>query len=269
MSSSETSKPRKITTNTYSHVFKYPLVAEASALAEKSSTVRVVESYAHSLLSRALSVLSSVSILVSLLNAIDQTTDATLSYLDSAFPFLTTISTESVSKTFNDYYDRWARDVVKNARASFANTTSSVRLRLSAVVKVFNDYYESAVDRLLPLKNQAEAKGQEVNDIAQSELTRSRKLLRSTYERALPYVHQVSGLPQYVTEVYNSEKASSSAPAAIAKTSRRLSNEAYVNAIKPTYDATLKPTVDRIIGNHSSQANGIVDTVTEPLNGSM
>ncbi|KAH3665157.1 hypothetical protein OGATHE_003972 [Ogataea polymorpha] len=269
MSSSETSKPRKITTNTYSHVFKYPLVAEASALAEKSSTVRVVESYAHSLLSRALSVLSSVSILVLLLNAIDQTTDATLSYLDSAFPFLTTISTESVSKTFNDYYDRWARDVVKNARATFANTTSSVRSRLSAVVKVFNDYYESAVDRLLPLKNQAEAKGQEVNDIAQSELTRSRKLLRSTYERALPYVHQVSGLPQYVTEVYNSEKASSSAPAAIAKTSRRLSNEAYVNAIRPTYDATLKPTVDRIIGNHSSQANGIVDAVTEPLNGSM
>ncbi|KAG7837637.1 hypothetical protein KL942_004525 [Ogataea angusta] len=269
MSSTDTAKHSKITTNTYSHVFKYPLVAEASALVERSSTVRVVESYAHSLVSRALSVLSSVSILVSLLNAIDQTTDATLSYLDRTFPFLTTVSTETISKSLNGYYDRWARGVVKNARTTFANTTSSVRSRLSAVVKTFNDYYESAVDRLLPLKSQAEAKGQEVTDIAQSELTRSRKLLRSTYERALPYVHQVSGLPQYVTEVYNSEKASSSAPAAIAKTSRRLSNEAYVNAIKPTYDATLKPAVDRIIGNQSSHTNGIVETVTEPLNGSL
>ncbi|KAG7693378.1 hypothetical protein KL930_004018 [Ogataea haglerorum] len=269
MSSSETAKNSKITTNTYSHVFKYPLVAEVSALAEKSSTVRVVESYAHSLLSRVLSVLSSVSILVLLLNAIDQTTDATLSYLDRTFPFLTTISTETISKALNGYYDRWVRGAVKNTRATFANTASSVRSRLSAVVKRFNDYYESALDRLLPLKNQAEAKGQEVTDIAQSELTRSRKLLRSTYERALPYVHQVSGLPQYVTEVYNSEKSSSSAPAAIAKTSRRLSNEAYVNAIKPTYDATLKPTVDRIIGSQSLHTNGAVDTVAEPLNGSL
>ncbi|KAG7795628.1 hypothetical protein KL929_003979 [Ogataea haglerorum] len=269
MSSSETAKNSKITTNTYSHVFKYPLVAEVSALAEKSSTVRVVESYAHSLLSRVLSVLSSVSILVLLLNAIDQTTDATLSYLDRTFPFLTTISTETISKALNGYYDRWVRGAVKNTRATFANTASSVRSRLSAVVKRFNDYYESALDRLLPLKNQAEAKGQEVTDIAQSELTRSRKLIRSTYERALPYVHQVSGLPQYVTEVYNSEKSSSSAPAAIAKTSRRLSNEAYVNAIKPTYDATLKATVDRIIGSQSLHTNGAVDTVAEPLNGSL
>ncbi|KAH3670756.1 hypothetical protein OGAPHI_001272 [Ogataea philodendri] len=266
MSASETAKSSKITSHSYSHLRKYPLVADTSAFVERFSTVKVIESYTNTLVTRLVGLLSNVSIAVSILNYLDQTTDAALSYVDKTFPSITSVSYESISKTLESYYNGWASQSVKRVRTTFSNATAVVRSRVSSVVKILNDYYEAVIDRLLPLEKQAEAKAQEVSDAAQSELARSRKLLSSTYERAQPYVSQVSSLPTYVTEVYSDEKASASTPVALAKTSRRLSNEAYTSAIKPTYDARIKPTVDRLIG---SRTESPVDKVVEAVNGSL
>ncbi|ODV85901.1 hypothetical protein CANARDRAFT_27974 [[Candida] arabinofermentans NRRL YB-2248] len=246
----------KLTTSAYTHIKAYPIISDSSAFLHKFQLYSLLKSYIDQLLTIVVSFITNFPLVVSILNRLDKTADTGLDRVDKTFPTLTSVSVDDVKKDITTYYDSSTAKIIKTVKTTRDSTVTELKTRLEPITNV-SDHYQKVLTSYL---DTTKTKADEYTEPYKEKVTK-------LYESLQPLVNQVTSYPSHINELYTSEKTSgSSTPIAIAKTSRRLSNEAFENTIKPAYLNTLKPTVDKFIGNAKVSANGVVDIVDTNVN---
>ncbi|VEU20579.1 DEKNAAC101452 [Brettanomyces naardenensis] len=235
----------------FTHFKSYPLVADFSGFLSSFPFASLVAGYISLAINTILTYSSTVPFFTQAFNNVDSFADSILSQFDKLVPSATTFSTADITSFVKGYLT----SLDSYVHGYLSTAYHYVEGIVDPIVKRSNDLYESVLDFVLPVKKEVDSTVAEQKDAAADQIHRAVDLAKGTYQRAEPYVRQVTSIPSYVTSVYQDEKSQgSNTQQAIAKTTSRLSGEAY---------GTLKPRIDRFVASTKPAANGISAEVTK------
>ncbi|GME79273.1 unnamed protein product [Ambrosiozyma monospora] len=269
-------KPQESKLNfvSWNHIKNYPIVSESISRASSLPFAPKVKSYVEPYTVAAVSYVTSVSLLVNVINTGDKFFDAGLNKIDERYPSIKTVNYEVANQFATEKYNTTVENVNKKINDSLKDeksTASTIKKRLEPVLKIVNDVFEKALNFFFPVSKPA-APGVEgevtTPATAQSadQLGRLVNLTKDATKRAAPLVSTVSTLPAHYKGIYDEEKTKGSTPSvALANTSRKLSQDAYVT-LKPTLDLVNKEVHERLekIGKTSTTEKPTEETV-EPV----
>ncbi|KAG0674527.1 hypothetical protein C6P40_002169 [Pichia californica] len=245
-------KKTQLSLTAVNHVRNYPFYIEIHNLLISITFIKLLFDQISNFASMLLSYISSFELIVFYWNYIDSFLNSLLDNLDSRVPILKTFSFKSLNKSIQNSYTSF----ISNINSRYESISKSLQPRIDSIykfldpiLKLTNDYYEYILNLILPYSQTVSKEIDEGSKTIQNEYQRMLSLFKETYNRIYSTASNVSKIPTHVTNTYKNEsKESTSTSQAVAKTTRKLSNDAY---------QSIKPTLDRVVGVTNSSLNEV------------